>query len=351
MIDLFVILALILLLAVVALLRFVGCTPSFGTAPPVPDFALNSLDPTSATVGATGVTLTVNGAAFANDAKVQWNGVPQPATQVIDSTKLTLNIDSLIQTAGKAQITVLNPGSDPSKNVISNEKDFTANNPKPELTGFVPPDATVGDPAFELTVNGSNFRPGLTVTFGTTPVSVISVTPLKVQVPATAPELASPGPVTVKVTNPDPSEGPGSLDFIVRELITVLFPGPQPGTGNNLNFDANWGWETGTSDDPISHIFFVAAGLSGTFTFAGPRLLKSMEVAAAPPGGILSVTDNNPSTINPPQLLTIDPVPPRIRGTSQLLTISWKLKSTTVLVSFNNPNSLSIHKITYQGPA
>ena len=372
MIDPFVLLAAVLLLAVVALLRFVGCATLAGiddiSYAPTPALAITPpLVPDHATVGATNVTLTVNGTGFVDNSptvkrsQVQWNGVPQP-TQYVSATQLTLKIDSLIQTAGKPQITVLNPGSDPSKDVVSNAADFTVNNPQPQITGFDLLDATVGDPDFPLTVKGSNFLPGLKVQLDndapfTPPPGSVTASAITFQMPAA--KVANVGKVTVKVTNPDPSDGPGSLDFPVREFITVLFPGPGPNDhtppGSTLNSDASqgWGWELTSSDDPISHIVFaVVAGIpgqSGTLTFASPRLLKSMEVSAAPPGGNLTVTDNNPSNLPPPP--TIDPVPPRVRGNPVLFTFNWKRKSSTVSVAFNNPNSLTIHKITYQGPA
>jgi len=347
MVDLFVILALILLLAVVALLRFVGCA-SFGSSTPAetPPPPVLSISPTSKTAGDPDFTLTANGTGFVDNpvdpvknSQVQWKGSPRPTT-FVSATQLTAAITAAdIAIAGSATVAVSTPPH--------LDANFTIN-PKPTISGFDPPDATAGDPDFELTVNGSNFSDGgLKVKFGNTDLTPGSVTDtvIKITVPAT--ELGSPRPVTVTVTNGNGATS-GPLTFTIFPLVTVTFPGPQPGTGNNLNFDAKWGWETGTSDDPFSHIFFVAGGLSGTFTFAGPRLLKSMEVAANAFPGTVMVTDN---TTNPLQSLPIDAIPPRIRGTSLRFPINWKLKSTTVSVAFNNPNSLSIHKITYQGPA
>jgi len=355
MIDPFVLLAPILVLAVVALLRFTGCF--IEPSPPAP--TITGFDPPDATVGdgvSTPFELTVNGEwSLDGSFKVTFDGTdlkPTPGSVTGKAIKVTVPAN-LLATARDVAVTVTD-----GYGGTSGPQTFTVNNPQPQITGFNPPDATKGDLDFELTVNGSNFVTGLTVIFGNTPVSLNTpVTPsqIKVQIPATAPELASPGQVTVTVTNPDPSRGPGSLAFTVQDLISVVFPGPtpndQPATGNTLIFDASWGWELGTTDDPIKHIFLAGGALSGTFTFAtghAPKLLKSMEVGSNSLLGHLVVTDDNPINIQPAQKLTI---PAGSQGTSQLLTINWKLKSTTVTVTFDNPNSLSIHKISYQGPA
>src|SRR6266849_4801284 len=109
----------------------------------------------------------------------------------------------------------------------------TVTYPKPTILSFDPPSAAVGDPDFELTVTGSDFFTGLTVTFGSTALMPGSVTntEIKVTVPATAPELASPGQITVTVTNPDPSQGPAIALYTINPSdINVTFSGPEPTT-------------------------------------------------------------------------------------------------------------------------
>ncbi len=234
---------------------------------------------------------------------------------------------------------------------------ITVNNPKPTITGFDPPDATAQDPAFELTVNGSNFVTGLSVKFGNTDVSVIPpVTPTQIKVTVPATEVATPNTtpgVTVTVTNPAPGGGSASATFTIQELVKVTFPGPgpndQPATGNSLNFDATvWSWEPGTLDDSLPHIF---SHQSGSFTFVnGPRLLKSMIVSANNVGGVVKV-DNN---IDPVQQVTI---PSRTAGTpgtpkrlEDLGSTKFTKKTVTVTISFEFPDSLVIDTIFYQGP-
>lgn len=130
MTDVYLILAPVLLLGVVALLRFIGCT-SFGAAaqpsPPAPVPTITSISPESVTAGGPVFTLTVNGTGFVSEdvlSVVQWNGVGKYTT-FFDATKLTATIPaSDIATAGKASVTVFTP---PSGGGTSNAKDVTIN--------------------------------------------------------------------------------------------------------------------------------------------------------------------------------------------------------------------------------
>jgi len=242
------------------------------------------------------------------------------------------------------------------------DKTTPVSNPQPQITGFDPPDATAQDPAFQLTVNGSNFVPGLTVTFGNTPVSVIAVTPTQIKVTVPASEVATsntnPG-VTVTVINPDTQTA--SATFTIHELVQVTFSGPEPTTPpggppaappgaayKNLVFDPNWAWERSTSQNNLNHIFFVSPQKSGSFTFAnGPRLLKSMKVSAGPAGNItVSDPDHVQNTTGP---LAI-PDTSLTSGNSVLVPINWRVQSKTVTVSFDQADSIGIDTIRYQGP-
>jgi hypothetical protein len=121
MIDPFVLLTPILLLAVIALLRFVGCK-AFGTADPGgnPVPTTSTIDPTSKTEGGDKFTLTVNGTNFVKGSSpsvVRWNGpFPGPTdrqTIFVTDKQLTADITAAdIANAGIADVTVFNPAPD-----------------------------------------------------------------------------------------------------------------------------------------------------------------------------------------------------------------------------------------------
>src|SRR5712692_6096110 len=138
MIDPFVLLAAVLLLAVIALLRFVGCAGLLGidpidyksTAPHI-----DSIEPQSATAGDAGFDLTVKGTNFvdtdtAKRSQVLWNGSPRNTAFDSVTKYLTASIDAsdiAIDKAGTTpQVTVFNP-----KDVTNpNSQDVTSDNAK-----------------------------------------------------------------------------------------------------------------------------------------------------------------------------------------------------------------------------
>ncbi len=71
---------------------------------------ISALVPNNVNAGSAGFILTVNGASFANNAKVNWNGTAQ-TTMVMAGGQVTINVTSaMIAAPGTASITVTNPG-------------------------------------------------------------------------------------------------------------------------------------------------------------------------------------------------------------------------------------------------
>ena len=92
---------------------------------------ITSLLPDSAIAGGPAIVLTVNGAAFANDSKVQWNG-SERTTVFVNSTQLMADISSSdIAAPGTVNVSVLNPT--PS-GLVSNTRTFTINSATPTPT-------------------------------------------------------------------------------------------------------------------------------------------------------------------------------------------------------------------------
>ncbi len=107
MVDPYMLLAPVLLLAVIALLRFVGCELIFPLVGP-PDPVTTGLDPASATVCGPGFQLKVSGTGFVSGSQVQWNGANR-TTGFISATQLEADIsEDDIGAKGTAQVTVAN---------------------------------------------------------------------------------------------------------------------------------------------------------------------------------------------------------------------------------------------------
>jgi hypothetical protein len=105
-------------------------SPAWGQTPSLLAPTITGLNPSSATVGGSAFTLTVNGTNFVSGSIVRWNGSDRTTTYV-NNTRLTASIPAIdIATAGSASVTVFNPLPDGS---TSNAVTFPINDP-PLLT-------------------------------------------------------------------------------------------------------------------------------------------------------------------------------------------------------------------------
>src|SRR5205085_836325 len=124
------------------------------TAPSNPVPTTTALSPAAAAVGGPAFTLTVTGTNFVSGSVVRWNGAAR-TTMYVSPTQLTVTIAAAdIAVAGTPQVNVVNaaPGGG-----TSNAQTLTILNPVPTLNSLNPASATVGGPAFTLTVTGTNY--------------------------------------------------------------------------------------------------------------------------------------------------------------------------------------------------
>ena len=200
---------------------------------PVP--SISSLIPSSATVGDPALTLTVIGTGFVGSSVVRWNGSDRTTT-FVTATKVTAAIPAsdLSSTACPSPpctipVRVFNPTPGGG---LSGPLNFTINatNPVPTISslgatppGLNPSQATVGDIAFTMTVNGTGYVRFSVVNWNgaARTTTFVSATRLTISVPAS--DLTSPGTANVTVTNPTP--GGGTSNTVV---FTINSENPVP---------------------------------------------------------------------------------------------------------------------------
>ena len=158
-----------------------------------------------------GFTLTVNGANFTSDAKVNWNGAAQTTT-FGSATQLTASIPAAAAVSpGAVGVTVSNSIG------ASNSLPFTLTTPAggfptPTLTSITPNSASAGvSPAFTVTAQGTNILPCTLVQWVdgnnvTTTLPTAAQTPSgnPIELVATVPpaDLANPGTTHLELINP-----------------------------------------------------------------------------------------------------------------------------------------------------
>lgn len=263
-------------------------TINFLVTNPVP--AISTLSPTSATAGAAGFTLTVNGSLFVNGATVSFNGTPQTTT-FVNATQVTASITAAeIATAGTFNVSVTNPS--PGGGTSGNSS-FTVNNPVPTTTSLSPTNTVAGGPAFTLTVNGTNFNSSSVVTFNGTArtTTFVSATELTIQV--TTADIATAGTLTLTVANPAPGGGSsGAQTFTVNNpvpTVTTLSPASATLGGAGFTLTVN-----GTNFNSSSVVTFNGTVRTTTFVSA-TQLTIQITTADLAASGTLNVTVTNPA--------------------------------------------------------
>jgi hypothetical protein len=157
-----------------------------------------SLSPVGATAGGAGFTLTVNGANFAANSVVLWNGAVRKTTRV-SSAQLTATIPaSDLSLEGTAMVTVVNPAPDAGTSAAI---PFVVQSSAPQarITGASLASAFIGGNHI-LTLTGRDFVPNSTVKWNGAPLTTTYLSPWQLSVVVPASDYAS-LPAMVTVTN------------------------------------------------------------------------------------------------------------------------------------------------------
>lgn len=164
---------------------------------------ITSLSPTTAALGGSPYTLTVNGSGFDNYSQVTWNGSPR-ATIFASASRLTMQVTAAdIALAGVVPVTVM----ENSGNLVSNAMNVTVA-PAPLALGSVLPTVVAAHgPAFVETLLGTGFDATSVVQWNGVPraTTFVSTTQLKVQVSAA--DIAAMGSATLQVVNTGANAG------------------------------------------------------------------------------------------------------------------------------------------------
>jgi hypothetical protein len=191
------------------------------TFTPLTTPTISSVSPTSGTTGG-GTSVTITGTGFVAGAIARFGNTNATSTVVVSSTQITAVTPP---GSGVVAVRVTNPDTQSAQ---LNGAFTYVSAPAPTLTG-VSPNSGVRTGGNTVTLTGTNFLPGLTVRFGTTTatnVNVISST----QITAVVPAAASPGTVSVQVTNPDGRSAIFSNAYTYLGTLAITSVSPTSGT-------------------------------------------------------------------------------------------------------------------------
>jgi outer membrane protein assembly factor BamB len=223
---------------------------------PGPDPTVTSLAPSSAIVGSSGFTLTVNGANFTIGSVVLWGGTPL-TTNLVSPNQLTASVSaSQIASIGTTPVSV-QAYSNPSA-PISNAVNFTVA-PVPPLTlnSVFPSVITAGGSDLTLTAVGLSFAPNAVIQWNGTALatSQVSSTVIRATVPAT--DIATAGAASVTVQNPSGTAVtsaalPVSIQNPAPDAVAVQITPDHAGAVNfnSMSFPTSSTWSVNLGGQP-----------------------------------------------------------------------------------------------------
>lgn len=301
-------------LLVALALSMVGCGGSTNAGNPVnpaTPLSITSISPKEIPAASNSVTVTVLGTGFTPESVVVLGGVDESTTYVSAGELRATVPAAQLRNGSVLKIAVRN-------GMVAADAPGTTNlqvdNPIPTLANLTPATALLGAANTTVTVNGTNFVAGVTVTVdgGPRPTTFVNGTQLTVNLPGA--DLAQAGTLLLNVSNPQPGGGAsGTAPFTVNNpppavsgvsplsvqvgatstLVTVSGTGFLPSTGILLN-----GMSRATTYvNATTLTLSLSAADQGT-----PGTLNVTAVNPGPGGGVsgsaaLSVKNPAPGTI------------------------------------------------------
>jgi uncharacterized protein (TIGR03437 family) len=280
---------------------------SLTIAAPVP--AIAALSPSAVAAGS-GFTLTITGSGFYAASVMQWNGSPLTTT-LLSGTQLSAQVPaSLVQAAGSASITVVNPGVQASNSAALTVNPASA----ATIASLTPGSAVAGSSGLTLTLAGSGFAAGSTVTWNgaTLATSFVNSARLTAVIPAGL--LADAGTAQVMVTTPGAAAS-NVMDFRIdppKPVISILTPASAaPGTSRLMLTIAGSNFAPGCvvqwNGTPLSTAFGNASQV--TADVPGNLLVEAgfAAITVLNPGGVASAPASFAIVVPTPGLAAVIP--------------------------------------------
>ena len=257
---------------------------------------LTGVQPTSVPQGSTGRELTLRGSGFTRGADVRFGSGVTKAGPVtfVDPTTLTVPVD-VAENANPAAVpvTVLIPSFSAADTEATCSACFSVSK-RPTVASSNTPSRGQGAPGVGVTLTGTEFQPGATVTMGdgVAVSDVVRVSLTTMTVTATVDPDAAPGPRVVTVTNPDGGAGTCACFAVTpRPLATGIAPatGGQGRNGVGVTLTGS-GFQSGStlsfgSDVVVTSVSGSGDTLTATLDLTNATLGEHQVSITNPDGG------------------------------------------------------------------
>jgi hypothetical protein len=179
---------------------------------------VTSISPAKLAVGSVAQTLTIAGTSFLSTSTVTFNGTAATATYV-SATQLTLPLTTAnLSAAGEFAVVVTNPAPGGGSSTATN---LEVDNPAPVVTAISPSSVPLGSTPPTITITGTGFVSGSTVTYNGNAETANYVSGTQLTITLSTADIAVAGSFPIVVTNAAPGGGTSA-----NTVFTVTAPGP-----------------------------------------------------------------------------------------------------------------------------
>ncbi|MGA8042977.1 MAG: IPT/TIG domain-containing protein [Terracidiphilus sp.] len=181
---------------------------------------LTALSQKSTVLNSTAFTLTLTGTGFAHQSAVTFGSIALVPTAYSPTSLSVLVPDTALTKSGPLYVSVTNPSPGGG---ASDTLRFIVENPVPAVTTASPTSLTTSTTDSTVTLLGTGFVEGTTVTLGTETLIPTSIKPNAITLSVPSTQIAAVGTITFSVTNPEPGGGQSNT-------VTVTIHGKAPAT-------------------------------------------------------------------------------------------------------------------------
>jgi hypothetical protein len=206
-----------------------------------------------------GTVVTLSGSGFLPGVRVAFDGAPATVASVTSSA---LTLVTPQGTPGVAAVTVTN--ADGQSDELLAAYAYVA---PPSITALAPASGPAAG-GTSVTVTGSDFRPGVTVSVDGNAVLVSGLTSTSLTI-VTPQGIA--GPAVLTVTNPDAQSASATFTYVAPPLISALAPASGPSAGGTVVQVTGTGFQQGATATVGGAAAAVSSVTATTLTLVTPR--------------------------------------------------------------------------------
>jgi hypothetical protein len=312
-------------------------TAAYTIQAPVAVPTIGNLSPTSATVGGSAFTLTVNGTNFDSGSTVKW-GSTALTTTYVSSTQLTASVPAnLIASAGSVVVSVVTSAG------ASAYSAFAVNPALPTITGLSPTSATAGGAGFTLTVNGMNIDSSAKVNWNGSALATTYVSATQVTATVPANLIASAGTASITVSTTAGTSGASTITIQSgTPTITGITPSSATVGGAAFTLTVN-----GTNFDSSAKASWNGTALTTSYVNAN-QVTAAVPANLIASAGTASIAVTTAAGTSSTSSFTVQAASPTISGTSPT---SATVGGAAFTLTVNGTNFDSSTKVNWNGAA